>query len=125
MCSSDLVPGAAEVREARELFLESAGVALVFTSDDGASWTPRDTGAFQEQFTGLANLGGAWYALGNGGSVLRSANGTDWNTSLSPGGRGPIGSHDGTSIAAVAFGNAEYVATGSYGSIFTSPDGRN
>jgi hypothetical protein len=103
--------------------VSNMGSAAIFTSDDAVTWAAHDTGAYQEQFGGLAYLGGKLLALGTGGSIYRSSVGIDWTPSLPPGGRGPIGTHDGTSIGAMAFGGGTYVAAGNYGSVLTSPDG--
>jgi hypothetical protein len=97
----------------------------VFTSSDGASWTPRDSGLFNEPIAGLAFATGNFYALGTSGSIARSsdATGTSWSPVLSPGGRSLPGMGQNTALANVAYNGSLYVAIGNFGAIFTSPDG--
>ncbi|MEZ5278004.1 MAG: hypothetical protein R3F07_16605 [Opitutaceae bacterium] len=50
---------------------------LVATSNGGTSWSVRPT-EFSKELLGLKYLEGAFYAVGQGLTILRSINGTDW-----------------------------------------------
>src|SRR5690606_32402124 len=76
-------------------------------------WTVVNSGTSQE-LRGVAYGNGLWVAVGNGGTIRTSTNGTSWT-----------GRTSGTSnnLLDVAYANGLWVAAGWNGTILTSPDG--
>jgi len=100
------------------LISDSAGLPLVFTSDDGLTWAPREIPGLH-YLTTIAFAKGEFHAYGLpvGGATPRQAvsvNGVTWNSTLAP------------SFAfapdSLAYGNGIYVAAAYY-YFFVSTDG--
>jgi len=65
----------------------------------------------------LAYGGGSYVAVGNGGSILVSDDGTAWSLARTGGA--------GEALYALAYGNGAFVAVGAGGTVLRSTDGRN
>jgi hypothetical protein len=101
----------------------------ILTSPDGAAWTVQNNSAAYF-LNGVANGNNRFVAVGNDGAIVTSFDGVNWtNCSLTaaPGssnsnGPPPLDPME-PYLLAVAFGNNAFVAVGSGGDIFSSPDG--
>jgi hypothetical protein len=105
------------------LWVASSNVGLftdakIYTSTNGTTWTPRNTGLTN----GTANRFGSSGSLvisGSGGSlIVKSTNGTSWTiqdlTSV-------LGTN--VSVQGVLFANSQWMIVGGSGKVATSPDG--
>ncbi|HTI10454.1 MAG TPA: T9SS type A sorting domain-containing protein [Puia sp.] len=84
------------------LFVCLADSGKIFTSPDGATWTRRHSGK-RANFTDIKFLQGAFYAVGDSATFLRSVNGIGWNA-LSTGKGAPTDSYSG-----IVYGNGYMV----------------
>lgn len=88
--------------------------AILLSSDSGATW------AAAASVPGSANLKGAafgastWVAVGDGGVIYYSTDGSTWSTATGTG----TGN-----FRAVAFGSSTFVAVGALGIVYTSTNG--
>ncbi|MBL9135305.1 MAG: hypothetical protein JNK85_05535 [Verrucomicrobiales bacterium] len=79
------------------------------------NWHARNAGT-AKRLTDVAYGNGSFVAVGEEGTILRSANGVDWS---------PVPSGTVARLDAIAFGNGVFVTVGGLGNkpMFTSPDG--
>jgi predicted CXXCH cytochrome family protein len=56
----------------------AAGGALAFTGDGGGSWQPVASASVDLHGVDAAGAGGGFWAVGDGGTIVRSADGTNW-----------------------------------------------
>ncbi|MBB3841345.1 hypothetical protein FHS57_005373 [Runella defluvii] len=99
----------------------SSSEGVVFSSTNFSSFS--QTAAFQNTvrtlLTAVIHDGSKYVAVGQGGTVATSVNGTTWTV-------GSTGYTDGTdNLNSIAYGNGAYVAVGNQGSILRSTNGTN
>lgn len=98
----------------------AAGIDVrVVASNPGPAGNSIPLASSSAQVSLPATLSGgydAFVAVGSGGAVYRSPNGTSWLAATVPAGFS-------TQLSSVAWGNGRYVAVGRFGSVLTSPDG--
>ena len=75
---------------------------VIYTSPNGSSWTERFLGGVE--LRDIATSGSVHVAVGDGGTIWRSTNGTSWN---------PIPSPTGIDLKGVSYGDGKFVAVGS------------
>ncbi|MEN6326084.1 MAG: S-layer homology domain-containing protein [Syntrophomonas sp.] len=86
--------------------------AMAYADDDHlGQWTQRNVGAY---FNGICYRGGQFVAVGNGGAIFTSTNGTDW-----------VQQNSGTAnnLNAICYNWSTFVAVGDDGTVLTSPNG--
>ena len=104
-------------------FTINGWVSVIYTSSDGATWTRRLLGTTSGTELRAVSYGSSHYiAVGDSGTVLRSTDGTTWNTITIS------GITTSQSFEGVAWNGSLYVITGYTGSnggvkVFSSPDG--
>ena len=74
---------------------------VVYTSPDGSSWTERHFAG--EELRDIATSSTVHVAVGDGGSIWRSTNGTSWS---------PVASGTSIDIEGVSYGDGRFVAVG-------------
>ena len=84
----------------------------VFSSGNGKSWTAQTSGVTND-LNGVAYVNGAYVAVGNAGTTLRSADAITWTTATA-------GTQD---LYAIAQQGAAAVAVGAGGTVITSANG--
>jgi len=95
------------------------GGAIGFSRDAGVSWQAA-TGKTTANLHGVAEAGGRWVAVGEAGTIVTSANGSDWELL----GRVVEGSPAGlAALYAIAHGGGRWVAVGDRGTVLGSADG--
>ncbi|MCB1130391.1 MAG: PKD domain-containing protein, partial [Verrucomicrobiae bacterium] len=97
----------------------SSFVGTVYTSPNGMSWTRRLLSG--EYLYDIAYGNGVYIAVGDGGTMWRSTNGTSWS---------PVATGVTQDLPGVTFGNGIFMVVGRddtnwYGIVHTSPDGVN
>lgn len=90
----------------------AAGKAVVLSSENGQAWKAQALDL--PGFVGLAYGQGRFVAVGSGGLVATSADGTAWTKAATPAQGDLYG---------VAFGAGRFLAVGAAGLVLTSPDG--
>jgi hypothetical protein len=100
----------------------SAGNQVIYTSPDANTWTQRPTNLPSTMpLQGVAWGAGKFVAVGFGGNILTSSDGTIWTPVLNP--------PNGPNLYSVAFatplGVPTFIAVGAGGTIKTSPDGQS
>jgi hypothetical protein len=98
---------------ANDQFVAVGVYGAILTSADGQVWMPQYGGTFFT-LSGVTYGNGLYVAVGLSNTILTSADGIMWVSRSS----GPI------SLRAIAFGNGQFVATGSAG-VLSSSDGVN
>ncbi|WP_438480140.1 beta strand repeat-containing protein [Oleiharenicola lentus] len=95
-----------------KFFAVSGNNGDVFSSPDGVTWTASATGA--PTLRNLTYGAGRLVAVGDGGVIVTSTNGTSWAPAVS-----------GTTnfFTGISFVNNQFIACGALGTILTSPDG--
>lgn len=92
----------------------SYGVILS-SSDNGATWTPRDSGT-NVWLVAVTYGGGQFVIVGEGGLILTSPDGHQWTRSVASGTT--------ERLNGVIYADGKYVAVGENGAAVTSPDAR-
>ena len=95
------------------IFVAVGEFGALYTSADGANWTPRTSGT-GHLLGDVAYGSGTFVAVGGSGTVLTSPDGEIWTPGM------PGTSHN---LSGVAFGSNTFVAVGENGAIATSPEG--
>ena len=85
----------------------------IFTSPDGAGWTPASSSTSRDLF-GVIYGGGRFVAVGASGAIISSPDGLNWS---------PAASTNQVALTAVAYANGEFIAAGGGGVILSSNDG--
>ncbi len=96
------------------LFLFSLIIPNAALADSLDTWHVRNSVPGGYTLNAVAYGNGIFVAVGSGGTILSSPDGTTWT---------PQASGTSVELSGVAFGNGLFVAVGSQGSILTSPDG--
>ncbi|MDO8540419.1 MAG: immunoglobulin domain-containing protein [Opitutaceae bacterium] len=89
--------------------------AILSSSDNGATWTPRVSGN-TKWMVAVTYGGGQFVIVGEDGIILTSADGATWTRALSSGTTERLNN--------VIFADGKYVAVGEHGMVVTSVDGR-
>ena len=98
----------------RTIAVGAGGAALVST-DASVTWTVgRDFDPASPTLRGIVSVGSAFYAVGDGGAIRSTTDGSTWSTATS---------NTGANLRAIAYGNGRYVAAGDGGTLVTSTDG--
>jgi hypothetical protein len=87
------------------------GMSPIFTSPDGVTWTPRNSGT-SNTLLGIAWSGTQFVAIGIGGAILTSFDGQTWS---------PQNSGTTFSLNGISWSGTQFVAVGGLGNILTSP----
>jgi hypothetical protein len=92
------------------------GGAATWTSPDGSTFTYHDPGTGSTSVLRGVTWNGTdqYMAVGYGGLIVSSTNGSIWSTEIS---------NTSTNLYGVNYGGGQYVAVGASGSIITSPNG--
>ena len=93
----------------------TAPVAILTSTDSGATWTNRATAVTQQNLHSLATNGTSHLiAVGPGGTILRTTDGATWTQ---------VSSGVSVELEGAVYGAGKYIVTGANGRILTSSDG--
>lgn len=96
-------------------FVAVGGVGNIYTSGDGRTWLPQESGS-RHGLSGAAFGGGRFVVVGEHGTILSSRDGTNWQPQTS----GTI-----QPLRSVAYGGGAFVVVGDAGTILISTNATN